>query len=299
MRKNNFLVGIAVFLFCVLLIYVGVTFYFEWTKKDGTETETDADTESERDSDPTDTQETVVYEYVGAVDEEVLMTGKDEKYLLLANKRHPLRSDYAPSQLSFLPETLVTKDEQLESRTAAALTELMKEMHACGITDTLVTSAYRSYERQCELFNRYIQTEIACVNGFSEEALACLGYSYLREQYTNKGLHTLSYEDARRVVLTYSAEPGTSEHQTGLCVDFITEDMNGHLTTVFEEKEAFDWLSENAYKFGFILRYPKGKEGITGYTYEPWHYRFVGREAATEIHLNGLTLEEYLGLENE
>jgi D-alanyl-D-alanine carboxypeptidase len=72
--------------------------------------------------------------------------------------------------------------------------------------------------------------------------------------------------------------------------------MNGNLTELFEETAAFVWLVENAYKFGFILRYPKGKESITGYTYEPWHYRFVGADAATEIHERGLTLEEYLGI---
>ena len=72
--------------------------------------------------------------------------------------------------------------------------------------------------------------------------------------------------------------------------------MDGKLTTAFENTEAFAWLAKNAYKFGFILRYPKGKENITGYTYEPWHYRFVGREAATDIHVGELTFEQYLQL---
>jgi D-alanyl-D-alanine carboxypeptidase len=70
--------------------------------------------------------------------------------------------------------------------------------------------------------------------------------------------------------------------------------MNDELTEAFEDTEAFAWLAQNAYKFGFILRYPKGKEDITGYTYEPWHYRFVGREAATDIYNGGTTLEQYL-----
>ena len=172
---------------------------------------------------------------------------------------------------------------------------LMDEMHACGITDVLVTSAYRSYERQTELFNKYVQAEMISEHGFSREAFACLGYAYIQENYVDKGRTQLSYEDARRVALSYSAEQGTSEHQTGLCVDFITEDMHGKLTNIFETKAAFAWLSENAHKFGFILRFPEGKEPITGYTYEPWHYRFVGREAATEIYEDNLTLEEYLG----
>jgi D-alanyl-D-alanine carboxypeptidase len=73
--------------------------------------------------------------------------------------------------------------------------------------------------------------------------------------------------------------------------------MHGQLNEAFENTAAFTWLSENAYQYGFILRYPKSVEqiAITGYDYEPWHYRFVGRFAATEIHMGGLTLEEYLG----
>jgi D-alanyl-D-alanine carboxypeptidase len=77
-------------------------------------------------------------------------------------------------------------------------------------------------------------------------------------------------------------------------VDFITSTMGNHLTVAFANTPAFAWLSNNAYRFGFILRYPEGKENITGYTYEPWHYRFVGREAATDIHFGRITLEEYL-----
>ena len=90
-----------------------------------------------------------------------------------------------------------------------------------------------------------------------------------------------------------SARPGSSEHQSGLCVDFVTDEYP-KFTEEFERSEEFMWLSANAYKFGFILRYPKEKEDITGYSYEPWHYRFVGREAATEIYNSGISLEEYL-----
>ena len=299
MRKNNFLVGIAVFLFCVLLIYVGITFYMEWNKSDDSDEETTVSIESDSgtESEPQETEPPIVFDYVTDVDEEILMTGKDKKYLLLVNKQHPLGADYEPDDMTFFSKehSYFTKDEELESRTAQAILMLMDEMHACGITDVLVTSAYRSYERQTELFNKYVQAEMISEHGFSREAFACLGYAYIQENYVDKGRTQLSYEDARRVALSYSAEQGTSEHQTGLCVDFITEDMHGKLTNIFETKAAFAWLSENAHKFGFILRFPEGKEPITGYTYEPWHYRFVGREAATEIYEDDLTLEEYLG----
>lgn len=84
------------------------------------------------------------------------------------------------------------------------------------------------------------------------------------------------------------ALPGYSEHETGLAIDFTSSgDYNNRL-------KAWDWLEVNAYKYGFILRYPEGKESITGYNYEAWHYRYVGIECATIIYENDLTLEEYL-----
>ena len=88
----------------------------------------------------------------------------------------------------------------------------------------------------------------------------------------------------------YSARPGYSEHQTGLAFDINYADSR------FAGTEQAIWLAENAYKYGFILRYPEGKEHITGYKYEPWHYRYIGVENATKIFSSGLTLEEYFGL---
>lgn len=302
MRKNNFLVAVGIILFLIVLGYIAVTFYFETQVGNGGDGTLETTvTDSETESSLTETEPPIVYDYLTDVNEEIVMTGKDERYLLLVNKQYPLGEEYEPADRAlFLRDhayfKYFTKEEELESRTAAAVLEMMDEMYACGIRDVLITSAYRSYARQKDLFNGYVQKEMACETGFSADAIACLGNLYIQENYIAKGKDKLSYEDARKVALSYSAEPGKSEHQTGLCVDFITEDMNGRLTTVFENKVAFEWLSENAYKFGFILRYPKGKEDITGYTYEPWHYRFVGREAATEIHFDNLTLEEYLGV---
>lgn len=89
---------------------------------------------------------------------------------------------------------------------------------------------------------------------------------------------------------TFSAKPGHSEHQSGLAID-ICEDSDKFIGT----KEDV-WLQENAYKFGFVVRYPKGKESITGYKYEPWHLRYVGKKHAKRIYDKKLTLEEYLGL---
>lgn len=93
--------------------------------------------------------------------------------------------------------------------------------------------------------------------------------------------------------LTLIAQPGASEHQTGLAVDFAYYNNGVYCDEVKEDDEEVIWLMNNSYKYGFILRYPKDKESITGYSYEPWHYRFVGTSLASELYFNNLTLEEY------
>lgn len=115
-------------------------------------------------------------------------------------------------------------------------------------------SAYRSYQRQTSTYNRYLS------------------------------------QDRQASVDTYSARPGHSEHQTGLALDINTASIPAH----FENTPAFAWLKEHCAQYGFILRYPQGKEGITGYRFEPWHYRYVGLEAAQACMSQGLTFEEYL-----
>lgn len=115
-------------------------------------------------------------------------------------------------------------------------------------------SAYRDYNYQLNLYNKYL------VN------------------------------DAKENVDNYSARPGYSEHQSGLTVDIdnIVTDFNN-----FESTDEFLWMEKNAYKYGFILRYPKGKENITGYTYEAWHFRYVGKEIAYYIKKHNITFDEY------
>lgn len=189
---------------------------------------------------------------------------------ILVNKTHSLDSSFSPGILRDLPDglTLYGKDIQLEITAATALEAMMLCMRADGITDTYVTSGYRTYLYQLELQNNYIRDE----------------------QSKNP---SLSREQALAIVRTYSAAPGYSEHQTGLCVDLMTTKMT-ELDESFEDTEAFDWLQKNACHFGFILRYPADKTDVTGYKYEPWHYRFVGRDAAIAITEADLTLEEYL-----
>ena len=100
-----------------------------------------------------------------------------------------------------------------------------------------------------------------------------------------------SVEKANRT----SAKAGQSEHQTGLAMDITLKSLNYELTTSFGNTAEGKWVEKNAHNYGFIIRYPEGKEDITGYSYEPWHIRSVGVDLATKIYNSGLTYEEYLG----
>jgi LAS superfamily LD-carboxypeptidase LdcB len=197
---------------------------------------------------------------------EEAMTASGDEYLMLVNKSTLLPSSHKPKSLVAVKDA--KKEIELEATAERALEAMFIEMRACGYKDVFVTSAYRSYDYQVWLFNYYIEEEKAADR-------------------------TLSDAEAREKVLRYSAAPGTSEHQSGLCVDLMTNGMR-ELDESFADEPVFEWLSENAWKFGFILRYPEDKVDVTLYDYEPWHYRFVGREAAYEIYRDGLCLEEYL-----
>ena len=242
---------------------------------------------------PTFLYPSVTYEYKTDVSASIqfLTTNLSSDYLILANKVYALGEDYAPENLVALTcPTDNGKTVYLESGVAEALYAMLAEMKADGATDIKVTSGYRSYSYQQQLYLSYLKTEKSKI---TPDAYAYFGVDYIKSTYTDRGLTQLSHEDAVKVVLSYSAAPGTSEHQSGLCVDFVTS--NAGLDRAFENTEAFAWLMENAYRFGFILRYPENKTDVTGYSYEPWHFRFVGREAATEMLLRNMTLEEFLG----
>ncbi len=241
-----------------------------------------------------------VYVYSTAVNESLLTTDLSPAYLILANKMSALGSDYIPAGLTVIDDRLLTPGDRgnglkLDQTALQALAAMLNEMMADGVPDIAITSAYRSYSYQNSLFEKYRDLEMSTI---TNDARTFFGEEYIYNHYTSLGKKGLSYDDAVQVVLSYSAAPGTSEHQTGLCVDFVTEEYGDRLDLSFENTKAFEWLQENAYKFGFILRYPKDKVAVTGYSYEPWHYRFVGREAATDIHFSNMALEEYLGALN-
>ena len=181
--------------------------------------------------------------------------------LLLANTQNPLPDGYEPPQLT----TIDAAGRQVDSRIADALQQMIAAAQEDG-AHLVVTSAYRSYERQEELFVSMIREYLA------------MGYSNAEAYAATKRLRNV---------------PGTSEHQTGLTVDIISQSY-WQLDEGYAETYEARWLKEHAAEYGFILRYPKDKTAITGTSFEPWHYRYVGVEDAQKIMAQGLCLEEYL-----
>lgn len=183
-----------------------------------------------------------------------------EAVTVLVNPYNKLPEDYKPDDLVY-PDVKFIFSEKVEKRmlrkeAAEALERLYDSAEGEGIFLAGV-SAYRSHETQKKLFDRYVKRD--------------------------------GYEKAR----TYSALPGTSEHETGLAVDLTSGDGSCAAADCFGETEEAAWLAKHAADFGFIIRYPKGKDDITGYQYEPWHLRYVGESLAGELADSGLTLEEY------
>lgn len=191
-------------------------------------------------------------------------------YSLLVNKdTPPLRADYAPRTLVLSKNARSGREDQcyMDATAAMALEAFLKEAAFAGFPDISVTNAYRSYNTQNYLFNDYY---------FKMEAAA------------NPGL---SKDEVLKRVADYCFPPGQSEHQTGLCCDMHNVPVGAQER--FNNSDAAVWLQENACHFGFILRYPEGKESITGAVYESWHFRFVGRTVAVYLYKNDLTLDEF------
>lgn len=180
----------------------------------------------------------------------------NEDYTILVNKTNVLRSNYTPKNLVKLNIEFLS-DTSNESR--------CMEKKAADSLEDLVTTAKK---------------ENIILIGSSAYRSYKSQLRILKEETDKKGV---DYADK------YVAKPGQSEHQSGLAVD-VTNRVRCFDKT---SKEA-QWLANNAYKFGFILRYPDGKEDITGYNYEPWHIRYVGKDIAKEIYMKNITLEEYL-----
>lgn len=187
-------------------------------------------------------------------------TDTQEWNLILVNGEHPLDASYEPESLTSISETC-----QVDGRIADELQQMLNDGAAQGLS-MYVTSAYRSYSRQVNVFNESMQERM------------------------NQGMTPL---EAYQQTSIQVAVPGTSEHATGLAVDIISTHYD-ELDERQGDTEEQKWLMEHCQDYGFILRYPSEKSDITGIIYEPWHYRYVGKDAAKEIMEQGITLEEYL-----
>ncbi len=222
-----------------------------------------------------------------------------DKHMILINPSHAVDASYVPEDLVGVPNPRYDNGASLCRDAAMSLEALFLEMHTLGFKDMKVGIAYRSYEQQEKQFNTYVYNERYYYRShyesegkwFSDTAFAVLGKSYLQERYIAQGKTQLSADDAKRVAMSYSAYPGTGDHQSGLAFDLY---LSGYSGTKFAESDEYKWLVDNAHKFGFIFRYPEGKENITGYAFEPQHLRFVGQYHAAIIHESGLALDEYV-----
>ena len=182
-------------------------------------------------------------------------------YDILVNKRNPLGSEYIPENLVEVQGPTGEKmDPNYINKMDFLAYRFFLEMQKAALEEgyeVFIDSSYRSYEYQQRLFVDLVLKK---------------GYYY---------------------ALKYCAMPGSSEHQTGLAIDIILR-RNGIMIDNFDESDPeIEWLITNSYNYGYILRYPKNKQSITGYSYEPWHYRFCCPALATLLHDNDETLEEY------
>lgn len=180
-------------------------------------------------------------------------TNLDDGLLILVNKYNYLSSDYNPDDLEEVRNWYCYGENEIRSEVYDNFIDMFYDAKEEGLT-LIITSGYRDYKLQKELYEEY------------------------QIDYGEEGADKVA------------ARAGFSEHHTGLALDIVTYDV---IMEEFEKTDEFKWMQENAYKYGFILRYPKDKEYITGYSYESWHYRYVGKETAKTIHDLGITFDEY------
>ena len=197
---------------------------------------------------------------VDAVDQVDDQSKVDDDLLTLVNPWNPLPDSWTPDLVT------LSDGRKIDSRCYEAFEEMMDACKAAGYSPFLC-SAYRTQETQQQLYDNKVQRLIN--SGMSEEEA--------------------KVEAAKAVAI-----PGTSEHQLGLAVDIVDANMQD-LTDEQENTATQKWLMANSWRYGFIHRYPNGRTDITGIIYEPWHYRYVGKDAAQDIFNRDITLEEYLG----
>lgn len=219
--------------------------------------ETDDSQTSTADPGIVDTTETTTPQDINPYSPNRLPVISDGDYLLaLVTKETTLKSTYRPDDLRSIPAYMYPSRElYLREEALNYLIELWQAAEADGVTMHIL-SAYRSYDYQKSLFESYAERH--------------------------------GEEEANR----FSARPGQSEHQLGTAVDFGGTSVD--FRSAFADTPQGRWLAENAFRFGFVMSYPENTEHITGYIFEPWHYRFIGVDNALEWKMSGKTLKEYL-----
>ena len=189
---------------------------------------------------------------------------KEDPLLILINRDHPVPKDLDYNLVE------IEDDYYIDERVLSDLKAMLSDAKNTGY-DLVICSAWRSLELQETLYHNKIDEY--------------LSYGY-------------AYSEAQEQAAFWVALPGTSEHEVGLAVDIVSE-WYQHLTHNQADTAEQQWLMEHCHEYGFILRYPEDKQDITMIGYEPWHYRYVGKEAAKDIMASGLCLEEYLDVADE
>ncbi|MHB1152243.1 MAG: M15 family metallopeptidase [Eubacteriales bacterium] len=276
-KATVYIARLTVFAIMIIFLFsiIFVAFYINLNKKTNTDKVHDTVSialvlSSELPSSSIDASEVPViekeyiYTYKSNISEyeEYIDPPDSDAYLLLVNYENPLSQSYTPPDLTEIPTRSGREVQKMRYTAAMALIALLSEAEADGVTDITVTSGWRSYNTQQWLLANQV------------------------EKY--KG--SMSDEEAYALAITEVAVPGTSEHQSGLSVDMHNLE---YADQSFAETDSAKWLAANSYKFGFILRYPEDKTEITKISFEPWHFRFVGRFHASRIYDLGFCLEEY------
>lgn len=216
--------------------------------------------EVEEQTDPNFSLESKYFNKVIKANGQAIIQNPDN-ILVLVNKEYSLPHDYVPADLIIPDIPFSFGDLDIPKRyMREEAAKAVEEMFTAAENDGIIfygVSAFRPYEYQLTLFNDEV-----------------------KEKGEEKAIQAV-------------ARPGQSEHQTGLTIDITSESVQFQITQQFGETKEGKWVEEHAHEFGFIIRYPKGKEEITKYQYEPWHIRYVGKKVAKIIKENDLTLEEY------
>lgn len=260
MKKKKTILFAAI----ITVVLVGVLIWFMQRKAEAPKQHTAAKAEQQK----TQTLQTTTptANPAPAFDKQQYSLDNPASIWVVANKKRPLQpTSYAPDDLVVpnvpLRGNITGNEKFMRKEAAAALEALVAAATTQGLRFNL-QSGYRSYGFQSSLYNRYVQ------------------------------------QQGQAVADTQSARPGHSEHQTGLAVDVGNAgNPECAVEQCFANTSEGKWLAENAYTYGFIIRYPQGKDAVTGYIYEPWHLRYVGTALANEMHATGsTTIEEFFGL---